>query len=484
MTEPAKAAQPRVSLCMIVKNEEHNIADCLGCIRDLVDEIIVVDTGSTDRTKEIAAGLGARTFDFPWIDSFAAGRNESIRHARGKWIFWLDADDRIDEENRVKLREHFAQLKDGEMVGYLVHCLIVPGSSGENPRIVDHGRLFPNHPQVRWYYRVHEQILPSIHRLGGRTEKTDIVVRHIGYQDSATRPAKLERNLRLLKMEDADHPNDPFTLYNLGRIHERLGKMAEAIPYWRRSLAVTAPQETYVAKLYSLLAQGHRQLGQRYKMMTMVLAGLVRYPDQADLLFLAGSLLHEAGDYLAAEKYFLQLMAAPQGKYFALGDDIGITTYRAKHQLARLYRDMKRNMEAEALWRESLAEEPNFPQGWLGLGQVLIDQNRWPEVDQVIERLEKTPHGQVEGVVLGGLKLATQRKWDEARQMMEGACARFPEAIEPRVLLSRLLLRDRNNWPAAERVLRELLKLDPSNAEAIRSFEKLRQGAAQAARPR
>src|SRR5262249_6546699 len=95
---PAPEPQPtavvprmRVSLCMIVKNEEHNLPDCLGSVRDLVDEVVVVDTGSNDRTKEVAAGLGAKVFDFPWCDSFAAARNESLAHASGDWAFWMDA---------------------------------------------------------------------------------------------------------------------------------------------------------------------------------------------------------------------------------------------------------------------------------------------------------------------------------------------------------------------------------------------------------
>jgi FkbM family methyltransferase len=122
------ANRPGVSLCVIVKNEEANLPACLGSARDLVDEMIVVDTGSTDRTKELAAGFGARVFDFPWVDSFAAARNESLRHATGEWIFWLDADDRLDEDNRGKLRKLFAQLKD-ENVAYSMKCHCLPDSS-------------------------------------------------------------------------------------------------------------------------------------------------------------------------------------------------------------------------------------------------------------------------------------------------------------------------------------------------------------------
>jgi len=93
-----------VSLCLMVRNEEEKLAACLQSAADFVNETIVVDTDSTDGTRELAAKLGARVFGFPWSDDFAAGRNECIRHATGDFIFWMDADERIDQANREKLR--------------------------------------------------------------------------------------------------------------------------------------------------------------------------------------------------------------------------------------------------------------------------------------------------------------------------------------------------------------------------------------------
>src|SRR5262249_61212837 len=105
ISDPTLAFQRKGnSLTMIVRNEEKNLPECLACVRDLVDEMVVLDTGSTDRTKEIAREMGAKVFEFPWIDHFAAARNECLHRASGEWIFWLDADDRVDEENRAKLR--------------------------------------------------------------------------------------------------------------------------------------------------------------------------------------------------------------------------------------------------------------------------------------------------------------------------------------------------------------------------------------------
>src|SRR5258708_3961820 len=110
MDEESPVMRPRVSLCMIAKNEEANLPICLGSVADLADEMILVDTGWRDRAGEVAAVLGARVFDFAWVDSFAAARNESLRHATGAWIFWLDGDEWLDAANRQLLRELFAKL--------------------------------------------------------------------------------------------------------------------------------------------------------------------------------------------------------------------------------------------------------------------------------------------------------------------------------------------------------------------------------------
>ena len=109
---PAAGRRPHVSLCMIVRNEEENLPACLASAADLVDEVVVVDTGSRDRTREVAAGFGARVYEFPWVDDFAAARNESLRHATGDWVFWLDADDRLDGDNRGRLKTLFAGLNE------------------------------------------------------------------------------------------------------------------------------------------------------------------------------------------------------------------------------------------------------------------------------------------------------------------------------------------------------------------------------------
>ncbi len=162
--------RPKISLCLIVKNEEENLPACLASVEGLADEVVVVDTGSTDRTRELAARAGARMVSFTWVDDFAAARNEGLRHATGDWVFWLDADDRLDDAGRGKLRTLFDGLADEPgNVAYVMKCLCAADPAEGSATVVDHIRLFRNHPEARWRYRVHEQILPALRRLARKS---------------------------------------------------------------------------------------------------------------------------------------------------------------------------------------------------------------------------------------------------------------------------------------------------------------------------
>jgi glycosyltransferase involved in cell wall biosynthesis len=271
------AIRPGVSLTMIVKNEEQNIATCLESVHDLVDEIIVVDTGSTDATKSIAASLGARVFDFPWVDDFAAARNESIRHATRQWVFCLDADDRLDEENRARLRALFSQLPAGN-VAYLMKLLCYPSPP------VTKVQLFRNDPRVRWKYRCGEQICHAVRESGGELRWSDVVILHTGYHNPTHLSAKAERNLRCYRLENREHPNDPHVLAGIGVQLQNLGQWAEALPYLQESLALSDSTQSCNRYCRAIIAGCHIQLGQIEQALQVCREGLREFPNDADLL--------------------------------------------------------------------------------------------------------------------------------------------------------------------------------------------------------
>src|SRR6185437_4559973 len=176
----------RVSGCLIVRDNAGTIRACLESLKPWVDELVVVDTGSQDATPKIAAEIGARVFHFPWVDSFSAARNESIRHARGEWIFWMDSDDTIDVANGEGLRNIVSGRHSAQVLGFVirVHC---PGAGPDGKSdltVVDHVKLFRNRADLRFEHRIHEQILPSIRRAGGEICWTELFVVHSGYDHS------------------------------------------------------------------------------------------------------------------------------------------------------------------------------------------------------------------------------------------------------------------------------------------------------------
>ena len=179
-----KGGGETLSLCMIVKNEQSNLVRCLSSVKAAVDEIIVVDTGSTDRTKEIAAVFGAKVFDAPWNDDFAEARNTALSKATGDWIFVLDADEAVSPADCLKLKgllKHAGKRKDA--AGWLVTTrnyspdMNLEGwtandgsygseeaASGWFPSVKV--RLFRNDPRIRYEGAVHEMVEPSMKRAG------------------------------------------------------------------------------------------------------------------------------------------------------------------------------------------------------------------------------------------------------------------------------------------------------------------------------
>jgi tetratricopeptide (TPR) repeat protein len=460
-----------VSLCLIVKDEEANLADCLGSAADLVDEIIVVDTGSSDRTKEIAARFGARVFDWVWVDSFAAARNESLLHATGQWIFWLDADDRLDEDNRARLRALFAKLGD-DNAAYVMKCLCLPDPAAGTFTAVDHVRLFRNRPELRWSYRVHEQILPAVRQAGAEVRWTDVVIRHTGYQDPALRRRKLDRDLRLLRLEEAERPGDPFTLFNLGQVHQERGELAEAVACFRRSLEGSQPTDSIVRKLYALLAQCQRQLGQKEAALASCREGRGHYPDDVELLFQEALALRENGDLPGAEACLRRLLEGGDGPHFA-SLDTGLAGFKARHNLGVLCQDQGRPAEAEEQWRAALAERPDFVPARLSLADLYLGQGRWEEVEQAAQELEGA--APLEAALLRARAGMARREFPAARRLLEEAVVQFPREVRPRVVLSHALLQEGRDWEAAERALQAVLALDGGHEESRHNLRLLRE---------
>jgi glycosyltransferase involved in cell wall biosynthesis len=353
------ADRARVSLTIIARDEQENLPCCLESVRGLFDEIVVVDTGSKDRTIEIARSFGARVFDFVWVDDFAAARNAALARATGDYAFWLDADDLIEPPERKKLEELLGSLTGGtETPAYVVRCACDPGpDGGGGATVVDHIRLFPVFEGVRWTYRVHEQILPALKRAGVPTEWTDITIRHTGYADPALRSRKLDRDARILLEELAERPDDPFTLFNLGAIAVERGQWNEALGYLKRSLAGSAPTDSITRKLFALIARSHQMLGDLPAALNCCAEGLSLDSEDAELWFRKAVVHRHGGELAEAEQCWRRILTLSRPQKFASMDK-GIYGHLTRRNLAALAKQRGDLKEAARQWRAVLAECP------------------------------------------------------------------------------------------------------------------------------
>lgn len=378
--------RPTVSLCMIVRNEERVLGDCLRTAKPHVDEIILVDTGSTDRTVEIAQEHGAKVFHFPWCDDFSAARNVSLEHATGDWLFWMDADDTLPEECGKMLRE-LVWLAEDRVTGFLMQVHIPPAPGENGFTVVDHVKLFRNLPGMRFEGRIHEQILEPLYRLGGTVERTNLYVVHSGYDYSPEGQArKRERDLTILAKDLAERPEHPFVHFNIGMTHHHLKNYDLAIPALRRSLELSKPYESTVRKVYAMLAGCHLDKGETAEAREWLDKGLALFPADPEMLFRGGNVYKEAGDIAAAERCLTQVLANRETGHID-SIDVSMTGYKARHNLALLYQETGRYAEAETHWRAALSENPGFVPSWLGLAELFILTRRFEEARQVAHKI-------------------------------------------------------------------------------------------------
>jgi len=368
---PSPERKVKISLTMIVRDEEKNLSNCLESVAGLFDEIVVVDTGSTDRTVEIARSFGARVFDFVWVDDFGAARNAALARATGDYAFWLDADDVVDPPEREKLRALLDGLGAGDEACCVVHCKCDPspdGSGGET--VVDHIRLFPLRQDVRWTYRVHEQILPALRRAGVPVRWTGITVRHTGYVDKALRARKLDRDTRILREDLEDRPDDPFNLFNLGSIAVERQHWHEALEFLKQSLAGSAPTDSITRKLFALIAQVHQMQGDSQAALRTCAEGLALDPDDAELWFREAVVHRHRGESGEAERCWRRILTLSPPERFSSVDQ-GIYGHLTRRNLAALAAERGNHAEAKKLWTEVLAECPGDREALAKLSLVL-----------------------------------------------------------------------------------------------------------------
>lgn len=453
---------------MIVRDNEHTIRPCLASIRPWIDEMIVVDTGSRDATPEICREMGARVEQIAWPDSFAEARNESLKYARGEWIFWMDSDDVIDAENGRKLRELARRPAPENLLGYTMQVRCPgPGEDGAyDVTVVDHCKLFRNRPDLRFEGRIHEQVLAAINRAGGDVLFTDLYVVHAGADHTPEgRRRKLGRDLRLLRLERRDRPDHTFVHFNLGMTYADAGKHAKAVAALVRSRELAQPHESHVRKVYALLVASHRELGQRAEAWQACREGLFWFPKDPELLFREGLLAHEDGRLREAELAYLGALANDDAVHFG-SIDRGIVGFKARQNLAAVYADMGEPGRAGEQWRAIATEAPGYRAGWQGLVDNLIAQGKLDDAQNIAARLMcGGARLRGTGMALAARVAAAAGDVSKARELLRRGVAGWSDDVAPLEELCRLLF-EHGPPDEAEAALRELARRRPADGAA------------------
>lgn len=389
------AGTPLLGVAMIVKDEVGNLPALFASIADLADEVVVVDTGSTDGTIALCKQWGVRLLTHKWRDDFAAARNAGFDAARARYLLWLDADDRVPAETAAGLRATVGALGDADPRALRMALVNLDARSARRDAFAQL-RVVPRLPGVRFAGRVHEELATSVAKAGVPVEETALEIHHVGYADPAVTKAKAARNERLLRQAAAERPDDVHVLLHLAQALAELGRFQEAD-----------------ARITETIAQAQRRgYGERLLAECHVLRGIYR-----DTL---GNALGATFDLEAASR--LQPgWGVPHvllAKVKLRGDDpdaareaaeraragsfaVGIMAFDATRlrsdadlHLARAERTRGDLARAEALLHEAIARDPDHLDARLELGDLLLERGAFADARTVLE-----PAGDDEGAL-------------------------------------------------------------------------------------
>ncbi|NES82668.1 MAG: tetratricopeptide repeat protein [Moorea sp. SIO2B7] len=359
---------------MIVKNEEASLPRCLTSVKDVVEEMVILDTGSTDKTMEIAQEFGARIYHFQWCNDFAAARNEALKYVQGEWVLVLDGDEVLTSE----IVPHMQQAMEGDnnlvinLVRHEIEALQSPYS------LVS--RLFRNHPKVKFSRPYHSMVDDSVAQLLQQESHwrvvslTPVAILHYGYQPEAI--ASLNKSIRAQQAMEgylASHPNDPYTCSKLAPIYIKEGQVKKGIKLLKSGLKSNLATPGVLFEL-----QYH--LGNVYARQQNLDQAAVHYQKAINQPILPqlklgaynnlGNLLMAAGDLQSAKQAYETVLKIDPN--FALG----------YYNLGMTLKAQGNFVEAITSYQEAIKLNHNYAFAYQNLGVVLL------KIGNVLESLE------------------------------------------------------------------------------------------------
>ncbi len=343
-----------ITLAMIVKNEAGNLRNCLKSACGQVDEIVIVDTGSTDATPEIAREYTDRIYHFPWNEDFSAARNFAIEKARGEWILCLDADEELIP-GTGSLKELVARDSGTE-----VYLLPLNNSTADTAGRYNRFhvlRLFKNNGRYRFQGKIHEQV--TVPESGTVAVAEGPVINH-RMLSPRERNRKRSRNLVLLKKAYSEDPQNHFLQYYLGIEWFMLGKADKALPFFRQAYrGLTDRNLLFKGPALRYLLICLKELGRLDEAICLCLEADRNYPEYTDIYYLGGILFEEKKEYLLAVKWFNRALkcGTPPPLYSHMN---GAGSFLACYHLGYCYEMLGRPEAAMNYYEQALEVNPEY----------------------------------------------------------------------------------------------------------------------------
>ncbi|HEY5562648.1 MAG TPA: glycosyltransferase [Clostridiaceae bacterium] len=376
----------KISLCMIVKNEEKYLPQCLNSVKDIVDEIIIVDTGSNDRTVEIAEAFGARIYHFKWNNSFSKARNESLKYASNDWILIMDADDEFCSEDKEKFKALLNEPLDEKAI-YSFETLNYCGATADSNNISVNlnPRVFKNNYGFKYEGEVHNQLINTMYSVKDITHT--IRIYHYGYlEESIASKNKRNRNISLLEEQLKNEPDNKYAQFNLGNEYFALSNMERALEYYYKSYEKFYPSTGYGFILLEKIILSNYAIREYDKALEFAAVATRYFPKFTDIYFLKAMVYRELSkptlEIKALEKC-IELGEPPSELKFLYGTG----GFKAFCGLGNVYLKLKDYETAYKYYLETIRSKPDYLLPIYSIGHILkMDNTPLEEFKLAIER--------------------------------------------------------------------------------------------------
>lgn len=305
MSSALSAGRPRLSVAMIVRDEQEMLPEALASVRCIADEIVVIDTGSRDATAKVAQAAGARVASMSWSEDFSAARNYAIAQATGDWILWLDAGERLSDRCGPLLRE-FVQASPDRSQAWL--CMVQPPPERVDVPAEQIGqvRLIPRRSDLRFSGRVAESLHPALARAGMTVGLGPWrILRTSREHDPQIKRARAERDLHLIELEVREQGTSPRLFIALGKCCAALGELTKGANYFRQAVQTAAPGSTeMLSAYYGLLTSFPTDVIGSNAQLELCIEALEVFPYDAQLLCAMGGYLQAQGQLALAQRSY------------------------------------------------------------------------------------------------------------------------------------------------------------------------------------